>query len=287
MFIIPNLEKIKSQDKTLVVAGADEEHVINAISLLPTSIQLKKILIGDKSKIESFLKSHKIDDCVIIDILDRTQVGVEAVKQIKNGANILMKGLIESRDFLKPIVNSETGIKQGKVLSHVCVVNRGDNSFIFSDGAMVISPTLEQKENIMLNAITVAKSLGIKKPKVAFVSAIEKVNPAIPATVDADELKKKYSGSNIADVDGPFAIDNIFSKESAKTKGITSPVALDADILIVPDLNSGNIFYKTLTCLCGFSISGLVVGGTCPIILTSRGDSAESKKDSILLSLLQ
>jgi len=287
MFTFPNLNQLKNISKTLVIAGADEEHVIKAISLLPSEIQLKKILIGEKGKIENLLKQYSITNYEIIDISDRTQIGIEAVKQIKNGANILMKGLIETRDFLKPVVNSETGIKQEKVLSHVCIVNRGDKSFMFSDGAMIISPTVEQKEAIMLNAVKVAKHLGVNKPNVAFISAVEKVNPAIVATVDAETIKNKYLNSEIANVDGPFAVDNIFNSESAKTKGITSQVALNADILIVPDLNSGNIFYKTLTSLCGFSVAGMIIGATCPIILTSRGDSAESKKDSILLSLLQ
>jgi phosphate butyryltransferase len=200
-----------------------------------------------------------------------------------------MKGLIDTKVLLKGVVNSDYGIKDAKLLSHVGIVSypTHDKVLFATDGAMNISPDVSQKIMIIEAAVKLAKSLGYDKPKVGLVSAVEKVNPKILSTVEAKEIVDYYQDKKIDFyIDGPFAVDNLVSMESVKQKNITSIVGGDADILVFPNLDAGNIFYKTSVFLANGKSAGIVLGAKVPIVLTSRADSAEAKLNSILLAVL-
>lgn len=276
---------------TIVVAGADDEVVLEALNEANKKIQLSLILIGDQNKINSLSKSFNLNIKTIIHETEPSKIGELAVQYIKNNqANVIMKGLIDTKHVLKAVVNSQTGIKQQKTLSHVAIITypQLNKSLIVSDCAMSILPNADDKWEIINNAVNVAHKLDIKYPNVALISAVEKINPKIVSTTDAQQLIEKHKSLNIKEfnIDGPFALDNVLSHESAHHKGITSNVALNPDILIFPDLVSGNVFYKASVFLGNGQVAGVIVGASVPIILTSRGDSAASKMNSIILGIL-
>ena len=288
-----NLEKLAkhatiSKPMTIVVAGAHDHVVLDALEKANKHLKFSVILIGIKSEIENLLKHFKkLDVKEIIDTNEAEKMGQLAVQCVReNKANVIMKGLVDTKFVLKPVVNSETGIKKSKLLSHVSLMTfeKQKKSYFFTDGAMNIAPTAEQKLLIAENAVWVAKQLGIEKPNVAAISAVEKVNPKMQSSVDAEWLKNQpHKGYNLS---GPFAIDNVASVEAAKHKGITDPVALNPDILLFPEIVSGNVFYKTSVFFGGGSTAGCIIGAQVPIILTSRADSAETKFNSILFGVL-
>ena len=272
---------------TIAVAGAHDHVVLDALAKASNYIKFDVILIGIKNEINELLKQYNLNVKEVIDTNDLTQMGEFAVKCIReNKANVIMKGLVDTKYVLKPVVNSETGIKKSKLLSHVSLMTfeNQHKSYFFTDGAMNIAPTAEQKLLIAENAVWVAQQLCMKHPKVAVISAVEKLNPKIQSTVDAEWLKSQPH--NGYDLSGPFAIDNIASEEAAKHKGITDPVALNPDILLFPELVSGNVFYKTSVFFGNGSTAGCIIGANVPIILTSRADSAETKFNSILFGVL-
>lgn len=275
---------------TIVVAGAHDHVVLEALNEANKKILLDVILIGDEQKIKELLTNYSLKVQQIINEIDPIKIGDLAVQCVKNGqANVIMKGLIDTKFVLKAVVNSTNGIKKQKLLSHVAVMDYPEfnSSLIISDCAMNISPNTEEKWEIINNAVEVAHKLNINCPNVALISAVEKVNPKIISTTDAQLLVDKFKLLKIDNfrLDGPFALDNVLSKESAMHKNITSDVALNPNILIFPDLVSGNVFYKASVFLGGGIVAGVIVGATVPIILTSRGDSAISKMNSIILGV--
>ena len=288
-----NLKKLAKQAKinkpmTIAVAGAHDHVVLDALAKANKHLDFSVILIGIKSQIDELLKHYKkLKVTEIIDTNEADKMGELAVKCVReNKANVIMKGLVDTKFVLKPVVNSETGIKKSKLLSHVSLMTfeKLKKSYFFTDGAMNIAPTAEQKRLIAENAVWVAKQLGIKTPNVAAISAVEKVNPKMPSSVDAEWLKNQpHNGYSLS---GPFAIDNVASAEAAKPKGITDPVALNPDILLFPEIVSGNVFYKTSVFFGNGSTAGCIIGAQVPIILTSRADSAETKFNSILFGVL-
>ena len=203
---------------------------------------------------------------------------------------MVMKGLVDTSIILKAVLNKEIGLRTGNILSHVAVfdIEGYDRLFFITDAAMNLAPGVNEKKQIIENACSVARALDIEEPKVALICAKEKVNPKMKDTVEAKELEEKYLNGEIKNciVGGPFALDNAISEESARHKGINHPVAGKADILVVPDIEAGNILYKSITYFAKCENAGLIVGSKAPIILTSRADSDKTKLNSIALGVL-
>ena len=227
---------------------------------------------------------------VVIHEPDPNLASKKAMDFVNNqDADIIMKGLIDTKILLKAVVNTTYGIKQQKLLSHVGLLSFADlNHVIFvTDGAMNIAPTVDEKIAIIENAVLLAQNIGYEKPKVGLVSAVEKVNLKMQSTVDASDILTYYQNKEITfQIDGPFAIDNLVSHEAAKHKGITSEIAGEADILVFPNIESGNVFYKTSVFLAHAKSAGIICGAKVPIVLTSRADSMETKLHSIFLAVV-
>ncbi|MFO8064212.1 MAG: bifunctional enoyl-CoA hydratase/phosphate acetyltransferase, partial [Spirochaetia bacterium] len=221
-----------------------------------------------------------------------TEASMLAVKAVSNGdAQVLMKGLVDTSVFMKQALNSEYGLRAGGILSHVAVfsVPGYPRLLLGTDSAINIAPDLEQKRQIIENACGFAHAIGIPTPKIALLCAKEKVDPKMPCTEDAARLVEMNESGRISGctVGGPFALDNAVSLEAAKHKGIVHPVAGRADVLVSPDIEAGNILYKSLVFLGGAKSAAIVVGARAPIVLTSRADSSETKLNSIALAVLQ
>ncbi|MFA7075647.1 MAG: phosphate acyltransferase [Candidatus Izemoplasmatales bacterium] len=275
----------------MAVVFAHDDHVIGAIKEASDLGIIDPILIGKKKEIESLInefdlkKPYEIIDCEDGEVATKIAMDLVNDKMV----DIVMKGLIDTKVLLKGVVNSETGIKEAKLLSHVGIVSYPNHHKVLfaTDGAMNISPNVEQKIMIIEAAVKLAKSLGYNMPKVGLVSAVEKVNPKIASTVDAKAIVDYYQNKDIDFyIDGPFAVDNLVSMDSVKQKGITSVVGGDCDIFVFPNLDAGNIFYKTSVFLANGKSAGIVLGAKVPIVLTSRADSSEAKLNSIILAVL-
>ncbi|SHK18285.1 phosphate butyryltransferase [Paramaledivibacter caminithermalis] len=279
--------------KTISVACAQDAEVLIAIDKANKMGIANAILVGDKRKMEAIADEKSIDlrKYEIIDIKDLSEASLKAVELVSSGkAHIVMKGLVDTSIILKAVLNAEVGLRTGNVLSHVAVFDilGYDRLFFVTDAAMNIAPDLNTKKQIIENAAKVAHSLDIDEPKVAVICAKEKVNPKMPATVDASELEKMNKNGEITGcvVGGPFALDNAVSIEAAKHKGIDHPVAGMADILMVPTIEAGNVLYKSMVFFSDSKNAGIIVGAKAPIVLTSRADSEETKLNSIALGVL-
>ena len=279
--------------KKMAVASAGAEDVLKAVEAARKEGLADSILVGDKKEIIQIANKRGIDptNYEIIDLLDKTEATRCAVELVRNKkASILMKGMVGTARILKAILDKEIGLRTNRMLSHVYTLQiKGyDRLLTMTDGAMSISPNLEQKAQIIQNAIYYAHSMGIEKPKVAAVAALELVNPDMPATIDAACLAKMSERGQIVGgiVDGPLGFDNAISKEAAKHKGVESPVSGEVDIVLVPNIESGNIFAKGLVYLAKAVPAGLLLGAKAPVVLVSRSDSTESKLYSIALGVL-
>jgi phosphate butyryltransferase len=280
---------------TVAVAAAEDAEVIEAVLDGLDRNLAYFILFGDKEKITSIIemKKHRQMDSKKLKIVhaDSNVSAAElAVKAVFNKeANVLMKGNIPTNIILKAVLNKEYGLRTGNVLSHVAVfeVPGIDRFTIITDAAMNIAPDLEQKAQIIKNAVLLAKSIGIEFPKVAPIAAVEVVNPVMQATVDAAALTMMNKRGQIAGciVDGPLGLDNAVSALAAEHKGIHSEVAGNADILLVPTIEVGNALYKSLIYFAKAKVGSVITGAKAPIVLTSRADSAESKLYSLALAL--
>lgn len=287
------LVKAKSLPKQrIAVVFAHDEFVMDAVKATCDLGIISPILIGDALIIADLIRKLNITEpCEIINEIDgekASRIAVDLVNAKK--ADVLMKGLLDTKILLKAVVNSEWGIKDAKLLSHIGLVSfvGFDRVLFATDGAMNIYPTVDEKILLIENAVKLTRLLGYKKTHVGLVSAVEKVNPKILSTVEADAIKNHFLQINPQDfvVDGPFAVDNLVSLESVKHKGLTSPVAGIADVLVFPNLDGGNIFYKTCVFLGNADAAGIVIGAKVPIVLTSRADSAETKTNSIALGVI-
>jgi len=279
--------------KKMAVASAGAEDVLKAVEAARKEGLADSILVGDKKEIIQIAEKMGIDPAnyEIIDKPDKTETARCAVELVRNKkASILMKGMIGTARILKAILDKEIGLRTNRMLSHVYTLQiKGyDRLLTMTDGAMSINPNLEQKAQIIQNAIYYAHSMGIEKPKVAAVAALELVNPDMPATIDAACLAKMSERGQIVGgiVDGPLGFDNAISKEAAKHKGVESPVSGEVDIVLVPNIESGNIFAKGLVYLANAVPAGLLLGAKAPVVLVSRSDSAQSKLYSIALGVL-
>jgi phosphate butyryltransferase len=274
----------------IAVIDADERHVLEGACEAAEAGYIDPVLIGDEKRIRSLLtsidasKKFRIVHAPVADAM--AEKGVELFE--KGEVKALMKGHIHTDEFLHPILAHH--LQGKKRISHVFLADLKTypKLLYITDAAINIRPDLSTKMHIVQNAVDIARLLGVKEPKVAALSAVEVVNPAIPSTIDAACLAKMADRGQIegAIVDGPLAFDNAISAESAKVKGISSPVAGDVDILMVPDLVSGNILGKDLEYLAGAQLAGFVVGTKVPIILTSRSDPPRARLISCAVAAL-
>lgn len=277
--------------KTVAVAVAQDAPVLEAIRAAKERKIANAILVGDKAKIEEVAASIDMDltGYEIIDIEDTYEAALKAVSLVHDGkADMYMKGLIDTKSFLKSVLDKEVGLRTGKPLSHVCVfeVKGVDHLLFLSDVAFMTYPTLEDKAHIIENTVEICHACGIENPKVAPLAAVEVVNPKMPATVDAAELTKMNDEGKITGcvVDGPLSLDLAIDPEAAKHKGAEGrKIVGDADVLLFPDIHAGNITYKCLVHTADVKNGNILTGTKAPVILTSRSDDFETKVNSIAL----
>lgn len=284
----------KANQKTLKkvsVSNAQDEPVLQAVKAAKEQNIATAILVGDEAKIREIAASIDMDltDFEIINEPDTEAAALKAVELVHNGkADILLKGLLETKTFLKSVLNKEVGLRTGKMLSHVCVFEiEGINRLLFfTDVAFNTYPTLADKVNIINNAVEVAHACGIECPKVAPLCAVETVNPKMQPTVDADNLTKMYEGGDFkgCQIYGPLSMDLAIDPEAAVHKGVTNPVAGHADILLFPNIDAGNITYKILVRTAKVKIGNVLAGTSAPVVLTSRSDDFQTKLNSIALA---
>lgn len=288
------LLKVKSKDiKTVSVAVAQDVPVLEAIRDAKKNGIAEAILVGDKNEITSIaLKiGMDINEFKIVDEPDVRKATLKAVEIVSQGkADMVMKGLVDTATFLRSVLNKDVGLRTGKLMSHVAVFEtEAFNRLLFlTDAAFNMYPTLKDKIQIINNAVKVAHAVGIDEPKVAPICAVEVVNENMPATLDAALLSKMSDRGQFKGciVDGPYALDNALSEEAAKHKNIKGAVAGKADVLLLPNIETANVMYKTLTYTTHSKNGGILVGTAAPVILTSRADSHETKMYSIALAAL-
>ena len=282
-----------AEKKTLAVAVAQDEPVLEAVKAAKDKGIADAILVGDKAKIEEVATKIDMDltEFEIIHEEDVKKAALKAIELVSSGAaDMVMKGLVDTATFLRSVLNKEVGLRTGKLMSHVSVfeIEGIDRLILLTDAAFNTYPDLKQKVQIINNSVMVAKACGIENPKVAPICAVEVVNPDMPATVDAALLSKMSDRGQIKGciVDGPLALDNALSEEAAHHKGVTGLVAGKADILLLPNIDVANVMYKSLTYTAPTKNGGILVGTSAPVILTSRADSFETKVNSIALAAL-
>jgi phosphate butyryltransferase len=278
--------------KTVVAVGAGQDSVLSALNEAKIQGIAEAILIGRESRIRSIAQSMGVDlaPMRVIDEPNVEEAARLAMALVSSGeAQIAMKGNVKTALFLRAALDRETGLRTGRLLSHVAafdMVSLG-RLLLISDAGVNIAPNLEEKAEITQNAIDVARSLGIAQPHVAVLASTENVNPRIPANVEAAALAKMADRKQItgALVDGPLALDNAISLEAALDKEIDSQVAGRADVLILPDIEAANVLVKAIIYFAQHPMAGIVVGARVPLILPSRSDTAESKFDSLTLGV--
>lgn len=282
------------ENKIVAVAAAEDEEVIEAVSLAISRDLATFQLYGNDQEIKALLVKkglEKNESIKVIHANTRERAAELAVKAVSSlDADVLMKGNISTSVLLKAVLNKDFGLRTGNVLSHVAVfeIPGFDRFTIVTDAGINMNPDLQQKVQIIENAVKVARSIGIDLPKVAPLAAVEVVNPAMQPTIDAAILTQMQSRGQIKDciIDGPLALDNAVSINAAKHKGIESEVAGQADILVVPTIEVGNVLYKSIIYFARGQVGAVIAGAKAPIVLTSRADSAESKLYSLALSVL-
>lgn len=284
---------LASEPKKIAVAAAEDLHVLEAIKDAIDIGLAEAVLIGDKGKIEAYMNELGINKtgAEIIHEPDVKKAAQTAALLVREGtAQVLMKGQLGTADFMRAVLDKEKGLRTGQELTHLSVfdVPQIDRLIIMTDSAMHTYPELKEKVK-MLDAIKkVAAALMIENPKVAAVCAVEVVNPAMQPTVDAAIMAKMCERGQIKGmvVDGPLALDNALDEEAARHKGITGEVAGKADALLMPNIETGNVMWKTLVYMAEAQIAGTIAGAAAPVVLTSRSDSPATKLNSIMLALL-
>ena len=278
--------------KKVSVAVAQDAHVLEAVKVAKERNIADAILVGDKEQIEEIAKSidMNLSTYEIIDVKDMTEAAKKAVSLVSEGvADMYMKGAIDTKGFLKSVLDKEVGLRTGKPLSHVCVfdVEGVDQLLFLSDVAFIPYPTLEDKVSIINNTVEICHAVGIPNPKVAPLAAVEVVNPKMPVTVEAAELTKMNEEGKITGciVDGPLSLDLAICPEAAQHKPGASErkIVGDADILLFPDIHAGNLVYKAMVHTAKIVNGNLLTGTKAPVVLTSRSDSVEVKVNSLAL----
>ena len=276
--------------KTVAVAAAAQKAVLLAVNDAEELGIADLLLIGDQAEIERIAHENNVDlnRLDIVHEPDPIQAARQTMTFINQGrAQIAMKGAIQTSDFLRAALDRKNGLRMGRLISHVAVfdIPAVDRLMLVSDAGVVVAPGLKEKADIVRNAIDMAHRLGVVQPKVALLAATEMVNPKIPATVDAAALSKMADRNQIVGgvVDGPLTLDNAISETATTIKGIASPVAGQADILIAPDIEAGNILAKGISYFAKAYMAGVIVGARAPIILPSRSDTHQAKLIALAL----
>ncbi len=289
------MKRLAQVDKKKVsVAVAQDSEVLMAVKAAKERGIADSVLVGDADKIGAIADElgMNLSDYEIVDVKDPIEASLAAVKLVHDGeADMYMKGLIDTKDFLKSVLDKEVGLRSGRPLSHVCVfeIEGVDHLLFLTDVAFIPYPTLEDKANIIRNTVEICKACGIDNPKVAPLAAVEVVNPKMPVTVEADELTKMNERGEIEGciVDGPLSLDLATCPEAAAHKGATGrKIVGDADVLLAPDIHAGNIIYKGMVHFVKGRNGNLITGTAAPVILTSRSDSFEVKVNSLALGAL-
>lgn len=279
--------------KTVAVAAAHQSEVMLAGLDAEVAGLAEVILVGDGDQIRQIASNEDFDisRMEVVHAPEHHEAAWTVMKLVSDGqAEIAMKGRVETSDFLRAALSRELGLRTGRLFSHVAAfeIPGFDRLIFISDAGVIVAPDLEQKVQIVQNAIYVAHAMDINMPRVAILAATEVVNPKIPTTLDAANLSKMADRGQIKGglVDGPLALDNAISPESVQIKGIKSEVAGHADILIAPDIEAGNVLAKAITYFAQGKMAGVVVGGRCPLILPSRSDTREAKLVSLALGVM-
>ena len=280
--------------KRVAVAAAEDNRVIAAAKRALDENVAEVVLVGDEKKIRALAETVglALDKDAVVNVPLPEQAALKAAELVRSGqADVLMKGYIHTDDFLRAVLHREKGFRTGLRMSHVFVVELPvyDRFILITDSAMNIAPDLEAKAEIILNAVHLAHVLNIEKPRVACLAAVELLNPRMQATIDAtclETMSKRRQFPPDCIVDGPFALDNALSPEAAEHKGIGGPVAGNADILVVPCIEAGNMLIKSMVYTAQAQSAGTVIGASAPVVLTSRADSAESKFLSMAMAVL-
>jgi phosphate butyryltransferase len=288
------LEAAKAKGpKTVAVASGDQAEIMLAGLDAEVAGLAEVILVGDSDLIHQIAAEQEFDisRMDVIHQPDPHKAALQVMKLVSEGqADIAMKGKVETSGFLRAALTKDLSLRTGRLFSHVATfeIPEFDRLIFISDAGVVVAPDLEQKVQIVQNAIYVAQALGINRPRVAVLAATEVVNPKIPTTLDAANLSKMADRGQIQGglVDGPLALDNAISPEAARIKGIKSEVAGYADILIAPDIEAGNVLAKAITYFARGKMAGVVVGARCPLILPSRSDTREVKLTSLALGVM-
>jgi phosphate butyryltransferase len=287
------IEKGKSFSKSrrVIVAAAADEHSLEAVFRARKEGFVEPVLVGDSVKILEILSKldAKVPESDIYDVPDEEEAAEKAVALVREGkGDFLMKGQLETAQMLKPVVDKENGIGTGRPMSHFTIFQTPNyhKLLVVTDGGMLTYPNLEQKKAIIDNTVETLKALGCDNPKIAVLAAVEKVNPKMPETVDADALYRMNLEGGIKDciVAGPISLDLALDPDAAAIKGYKSLVAGDADAIIVPNIHVGNALGKSIVILGAGRMAGIIVGARVPIILTSRGSSSEEKYLSLALA---
>ena len=287
------IERVQNQAarKRVAVAAAHDEHTLEAVELAYRNNIAEPILIRDGEKIKELVGSHgfALQGVEIIEEADDQQAAEAGVSMIQNGeADFLMKGKLQTSVLLKEVVNKERGLHTGNVMSHFGIFELPSyhKLLVLTDGGMIPYPSVDEKEQILMNAVGILSELGYENPKVAVLAAAETVNPKMPESMDGDLLKKRNQEGAISGciVEGPISYDLAMSREAAAVKGYSSPVTGDVDILLMPNMTSGNLLAKAFQFSAGAKMAGMIVGARVPIVLVSRGATAEEKYLSLVLS---
>lgn len=283
----------KAKTPNISVASAGDVRVLMAVKKAKEMNLANFNLVGDEKVIKKCAEEIKLplNNINVIDEPDIVKACRRAVRFVSTGeSQILMKGYVHTAPLLKAVLDKEIGLRTGKILSHIAVfeIEELKRFILLTDGAMNIAPTLEEKVEIINNAVEIAQALGITKPKLAAIAAVETVNTKMPATTEGALLSKMSERGQIKDViiEGPLALDNAISVEAAKYKGIHNEVAGRADILLAPNIDVGNVLYKSLIYFAKEKVGAILGGASAPVIVTSRADKFEAKFNSIILAIL-
>lgn len=283
---------LTDRPKTIAVAAAEEQDIMDIVKYFTDKRLAKFVLIGNADKINIMLSSNMTskESVSVINADNQRETAEKTISLAVEGkCDIVMKGNIHTSTFLQAVLNKEAGFRKGDLITQISVYNKfyGNGLQLLTDCAMIVSPSLEEKKNIIENAVELSLQLGYSQPRVALLSALEIVNPKMQDTIDAAVLSKMADRGQIKNalVDGPFALDNAVSPVAAEYKGIKSAVAGKADILVVPNLQVGNVLTKALVYFAKCNVAAAIVGASKPIIMTSRTDTVENKILSILLAL--
>ena len=278
--------------KKVAVSVAQDSAVLEAVREAKKRGIADAVLVGDEAKIREVAASigMNVDEFQIVDEPDMIQASLKAVKMAHDGeVDMYMKGLIDTKNFLKSVLDKEVGLRTGNPLSHVAVfeIPMIDHLLFLTDVAFITYPTLEDKVNIIKNTIPVCNACGIDMPKVAPLAAVEVVNPKMPVTVEAEELTRMCADGELTGciIDGPLSLDLAVDPEAAKHKGATDrKIQGDADVLLFPDIHAGNLVYKAIVHMVKVKNGCILTGTKVPVILTSRSDTFETKVNSIALA---